>query len=97
MTMNDGTPLSSIPGWSPEIVRKLNSRWISTAEQVVGVAASQAGLESLAKDLGLSTRQTRGLVDNARAALPPSVANELGKEVDTSQYGLGSLPPEDPS
>jgi hypothetical protein len=35
------------------------------------------------------------LIDQARKALPPSVARELSQKVDTREFGLGALPPKD--
>ena len=92
--MSNDTPLSTVPGWSKAHVDALAGYWITTAEQVVGFGATSEGIQTLAKHLGMTEQQMRKLVDRARAALPPAVATEL-EHVDTSQYGLGALPPEE--
>jgi hypothetical protein len=97
MNPQANTPLTAVPGWTEAQVRKLAGHWITTAEQVVGVAGTEDGVRSLADLLGTSTTEAGRLVESARAALPPAVAAELTNPVDTSRYGLGALPPRDPS
>jgi hypothetical protein len=92
---SSNTPLSKVPGWSKAYVDALAGYWINSAEQVVGIAATPKGIQTLAKHLGANEEQMRQLVERARAALPPAVAAELEQHVDTSQYGLGALPPEE--
>ena len=92
--MSSDTPLSTVPGWSKAFVDALAAHWITTAEQVVGIAATDEGVRTLAKHLGLSEQHMRQLLDSARAALPPAVLAEL-ERVDASQYGLGALPPDE--
>jgi hypothetical protein len=94
MAPHQGTPLAGIPGWTPELIDKLAAAWITTAEQVVGTAATAGGVPGLARQLGVQEPEMRRLVARARAALPPSVAAQLDQPVDASQYGLGALPPE---
>ncbi len=91
MSMRDGTPLLSVPGWSRTHTEGLAKSWITTAEQVVGVAATPAGLDSLARQAGVSDTKMQGLIEAARKALPPAVAASLSQPVDASQYGLGAL------
>jgi hypothetical protein len=88
------TPLSSVPGWNKALVDALTQNWITTAEQVVGIAATSEGVRTLTKHLGITEQHMRQLLDSARAALPPAVTAEL-ERVDTSQYGLGALPPDE--
>jgi hypothetical protein len=94
MSSHEGTPLTAVPGWTRAHTNKLAGNWITTAEQVVGMAATAQGVQTLAQQLGLSEQQMRRLVEQARAALPPAVAAELGEPVDTREYGLGALPPD---
>src|SRR5262245_12222609 len=96
MTGFEGTPLPGIDGWTPAYVDALAQLWITTAEQVVGLAATPQGISSLAKQLGVSDTEAQRLVGLARAALPAAAAAQLSEEVDTSQHGLGALPPDSP-
>lgn len=95
MASHADTPLKSVPGWSKGHAEKLAGHWITTAEQVVGVAGTPGGVRSLAEQLGVSVAEMNNLVERAKAALPPSVARELNESVDGQDYGLGALPPED--
>jgi len=90
MTLARETPLSGVPGWLPEYVRKLEESWITTAEQVVAIAETPNGVTTLAARLGVRQPEIERLLDQARAALPSDVALDLKKPVDTSQFGLGA-------
>src|SRR4051812_27829098 len=96
MSTHQGTPLSAVDGWSEAHANKLAQHWITTAEQVVGMGATAEGVRTLAEQLGVPSTEMQRLLERARQALPPAVAAELGNEVDTSQYGLGALPPKAP-
>jgi hypothetical protein len=87
------TPLQTVPGWSENQVAELKNAWITTAEQVVALSATEGGMRSLAEQLNTSEEEVSSLVDSARAALPPSVRSELERAADTSDYGLGALRP----
>ena len=92
--MSSETPLSLVRGWSKAHVEALAPYWNTSAEQVVGIGATPQGVQNLANNLGVSEKRMLQLIAKARAALPPSVAAEL-ERVDTSQYGLGALPPKE--
>jgi hypothetical protein len=77
-------------------VSRLRDVWITTAEQVVALAATAGGVTSLADHLHTTEDRARELVDRARAALDPQRLRELDTPVDTSEYGLGVLPPPEP-
>lgn len=96
MNGQDNIPLTTVLGWQKDYVDKLAESWITNAEQVVGIAVTPDGIESLAKQLNISAEEMHRLIDLARASLSPSVVRELEMEVDTSQYGLGALPPTSP-
>jgi hypothetical protein len=87
------TPLESVPGWSEGQVAQMKQSWITTAEQVVALGATRNGIRSLAEQLEVSEDEARGLVEAARAKLAPATRADLEKAVDTSEYGLGVLPP----
>ena len=87
------TPLEEVPIWSRSQIAKLKDSWITTAEQVVGIAATPSGIQSLATQLAVSEEEVRRLVAAAAAALPPDVRVTLERGHDTRNYGLGALPP----
>jgi hypothetical protein len=98
MDATSPTPLRNVPGWSDSEIRKLAESWITTAEQVVGAAATPEGLQALAEHLGVSKTRVQQLVALARNCLAPEDAARLAQPADTSQFGLGALgPPPDPS
>ena len=90
-----GTPLEKIPEWSPNHIAKAKEAWITSAEQVVALAATTGGIRSLSEQLKLSEEKTRELIDSARQVLSPTERAELEAKVDTREYGLGVLPPID--
>ncbi|WP_157080514.1 hypothetical protein [Methylobacterium variabile] len=86
-------PLSAVPGWSPDQVARMGRAWVTTAEQVVAVSATDGGLHSVAEQLGIPDAEAQRLVAAAHAALPSATAREMAQPADTSQYGLGVLKP----
>jgi len=48
----------------------------------------------LAEQLNTSEDEAESLVESTRAALPPAERAEMEEVVDTSEYGLGALPPQ---
>ncbi len=94
MSTQDGTPLSTISGWAGTYAQALARSWITTAEQVLGVASTPGGIGSLARELGVSEETMGALIGEARAALPPSVAARLTRPAEVTRHGLGALPPE---
>lgn len=95
MVPDPETPLSSVPGWTPAHTQKLASSWITSAEQIVGMAADPRTRKSLAAQLQVSEDELGSLVEKARRAIPPGIAEQLSRPVDTRDYGLGALPPDD--
>jgi hypothetical protein len=87
------TPLNEVPNWSGEQIARMQELWITTAEQVVAISATPGGVHSLAEHLALSEDTMIDLVGSARAKLDPALRAMLEQEQDTSQYGLGALPP----
>lgn len=93
MSAEHGIPLDHVKGWPREYVAKLKESWVTTAEQLVAMAATEGGLTAVASQLGVPEKEMRRLVDLARTALPARVAAELDQPADTSQFGLGALFP----
>ena len=85
--------LATVPGWSGIHLARLKQSWIDTAEQVVAVANTSGGLESLANQIGATQQETGRLVEAARNSLSPTKRIEMEEEVDTSQFGLGVIFP----
>jgi len=77
-------------------VGRLGEVWITTAEQVVALAATPGGIASLTRQLRTTEDRARELVERARAALDPQVLRELATRVDAREYGLGARPRPDP-
>jgi hypothetical protein len=86
------TPLEQVSGWSKDYITKAKESWITTAEQVVALAATAGGVRSLSEQLQIAEDKTRELIDSARKALSPSLRAEMETKVDTREYGLGVLP-----
>jgi hypothetical protein len=87
------TPLEGLPGWSADQVARMREVGMTTAAQVVALSATSRGLSSLAEQLNTSEDEAESLVESARAALSPAERAEMEEVVDTSEYGLGALPP----
>jgi hypothetical protein len=87
------TPLDSIEGWTPEKVSRMKDVWITTAEQVVALAATERGLRSLSEQLQVDIEEARRLYLAARDQLSPAARRELDQPADTSDFGRGALPP----
>jgi hypothetical protein len=87
------TPLSGVPGWSDDHVEQLRKAWITSAEQVVALAATPGGLTALAQQLGTTEPEAERLLDAARSGLSERDLLELETPVDTREYGTGALPP----
>ena len=89
------TPLESLPDWSEDLIARAKNAWITTAEQVVAVSATPRGIRSLAEQLDVPEDEARRLVDSGRGALSSAKRAQMEEVVDTSEYGLGALRPED--
>lgn len=87
------TPLESVSGWTPDHVARMKSAWITTAEQVVALAATPGGKNSLAEQLAVSPEQCETLLASARSKLSPAVLAEMSRAVDPRKLGLGALDP----
>ena len=89
------TPLETVPGWSADFVARAKRSWVTTAEQVVALGATTRGIRSLAEQLNVPEDRARELFESARMTLTPAKRIEMEKAVDTSEYGLGVLPPKE--
>lgn len=91
------TPLTQVSGLSDPVVRRLTEHWITSAEQLVGLASTEGGLQSLARALGVGDEAAQQVVERARLALDPATAADLSRPADTSRFGLGARRPEGPA
>jgi hypothetical protein len=87
------TPLTSMDGWTDDLVAKLAASWITTAEQLVAIANTASGLDSIAEQLQVD-RATAQRLWAARARLPEATRRALEEPVGEADLGLGVLPPE---
>lgn len=71
----------------------MNRAWITTAEQVVALAATPGGKGSLAEQLEISPDECETLLSSARSKLAPAVLAEMSRPVDPRTLGLGALDP----
>jgi hypothetical protein len=87
------TSLHNIPGWTDALIERLQSVWITNAEQVLALSATPNGICSLASQLEVTEDEAAALVDSIRNRLAPDEVNELTSPVDTSDFGRGALNP----
>jgi hypothetical protein len=92
MAEKKGTLLSSIQGIRAEVIEKLATYWITTAEELLSAAVQEGGMAGLVTVTGLSQEDVVHLVELAQAALPPGVSFAAGI---VEPHGMGAL--EDPN
>ena len=63
MSNTEETLLAGIPGWTQDLIDRLNEGWITSAEQVVELAATPHGMAALSEHLGISERHAKRLVE----------------------------------
>src|SRR5688500_11890560 len=88
--MDQGTELARLGIWPQHTLERLGGSWITTAAQVVAIAATDAGLTALSAQCGLPRADLIFYVERTRQALPASVRERLSKPADTSQFGRGA-------
>ncbi|MGW0042678.1 hypothetical protein [Rhodococcus sp. NPDC003348] len=93
MSAISNIPLESVDGWTDDVVGRMQAVWVTTAQQVVALAATDNGFRSIVEQLQVDPEEARALVEAARARLPANEQIELSAPADTSDYGTGVLPP----
>src|ERR1700741_30323 len=88
-------PLTKVPGLSDNVVRRLQNRWITTADELVSLGTASANLPALAAELGVSENDVIEIIDAAKSLFSPERLARLQRPVDTSRYPLGIERPED--
>jgi hypothetical protein len=92
--MDQKTELAGLPFWPRPALERLSASWITTAEQVVAIAATDGGIAALAQQTGLDQREVTALVDRTRSSLSPAERERLSKPADTRSFGRGALDPD---
>ena len=69
MSSTHETQLAGIPGWTQDLIDRLNEGWITSAEQVAELAATPHGMAALSEHLGISDGHAQQLVEAACARL----------------------------
>jgi hypothetical protein len=88
--------LTDLRFWPRDFVEVLARHWITTADQVVALAATAGGKALLAQQLKIDEATLERYLRQTRAALPAARVRALEAPVDTSNWGLGARrPPED--
>jgi hypothetical protein len=85
-------PLAAVPGLLSAALAALTSRWISTAEEVLALAASAQGREGLRKLLGFDDPQLDALLDVLAREVGSEAAARLSAGVPGGQLGLALTP-----
>jgi hypothetical protein len=91
--MEQDTELARLDFWPRDALERLSASWITTAEQLVAIAATSDGMSALAQQTGLPVSRLEQLVNRTRLALPASLREQLSKPADTSQFGTGAIDP----
>jgi len=91
--MDSDTPLKRIEDLTYDQIQRLAAHWITSVEQLVGIASTPDGIAALSQTLAVNEVDTRALVERARDLLSPEDRAHLSSPADTSRYGLGATPP----
>jgi hypothetical protein len=87
------TRLTNLDFWPQSAAKKLADRWIDTAVQVVSVARTSDGLDSLALQAGLSNEDMAKLIELTKLSLSSEDEAALRTDLDTVEMGLGAQRP----
>lgn len=89
--------LETIQVWPADAIARLRQAWITTADQLIALAAIADGVASIARATGLEPDRVRDLVAQTRRFLSAHRLGELETPIDTSDYGLGAEEPVPPA
>lgn len=95
MPSTEGTPIDSVSGVPEELKTALKSAGIATIHQLVASTAAVGGPVVMAGYLGADVTEFSRVLAEAEAALPAAERARLTSPVDTSDLGLGALPPKE--
>ena len=95
MPPHDETSLDDLQGVPADLRKKLKAAGIMTAEQLLGSTAAVGGAAKMAGHLGVAVGAVNRVVEAAEAAIPAAERARLRAPADTSDLGLGAMPPDD--
>lgn len=95
MSAKKGFSLDRIENFPRKFIEKLAELWVTTAEDLIGMASTDEGLNGLSMHIGVKREEVIKLVALAKEHLPDALVRELEEPVDEAEYGLGALEPED--
>jgi len=84
----DQTPLAGMLGISGPILAALREKWITTAEQFISIASTEAGHLGLCNTLSCDENMLRALLDIVAMALPPEKVTRLRQPVSLHPMGM---------
>ena len=85
--------LEQVGIWPESAVAKLQEAWITSADQLIALAATDGGVEAIARATELEPARVAELLEKTRAVFSPSRRADLETPSDTSQFGLGAEDP----
>ncbi len=97
MPSTEGIPLDNMTGMPAGLKKSLKSAGIATINQLVASTAAVGGPVVMAGYLGLDVGEFSRLLAEAESALPAVERSRLKSPADTSDLGLGALPPSEPN
>lgn len=91
--MADEIELAGLGFWPNDALDRLRASWITTAEQILAIAATTDGLVALTRQTGLGSGELVKLVEHTRQMVAPELRERLSKPADTSKFGTGAVDP----
>jgi hypothetical protein len=92
-------PLEKVPNLTAKQAAILRTHWINTAQELIGIAQSEAGREALTNALGLDDEQLDELIEGATRIVPRMHSRRLltaAMAAEGTTYTTGSMPPTGP-
>ena len=83
----DQYPLAEMSGLGPAALVQLKARWITTAEQLLSVAAAPNGVSGIAELLDIAKEEVEGLLDEVRK----TIGTVAARSIQTAAQPGGSL------
>jgi hypothetical protein len=79
--------------WPKQALERLASAWIETPFQLVSIAATPSGIETLHEVTGIPIEEVRRLVDQSAALLTDGERSQVAVKLPTEEMPLGALKP----
>jgi C1A family cysteine protease len=90
-------PVEQVPELSPKNVEVLKAYWIDSAQELVGIAASEPGRQALAAALKIDEEQLVEIIDAASKQVPQTRSRRLlsaARAAEAADFNTGSVLPE---